>query len=287
MADQARFTSGVAPDTLTARDLDRAIGGGELGLHYQPIVNLVDETVTGFEALVRWNHPDLGTICAARFVPLAERSGLIGAVDAWVLDAACRQLAAWQEDVLVGPGFRIAMNVSGSELDGGGIVARVRHAVVTSGVDPQSLVIEVTETCAIPSFAAAQRSVDGLHALGIEVSLDDFGSHHANFTRLHSLAFDVLEIDRTFVVDADTERGQSIVRTLIELGGHLQARVIAEGIETLDQAVLLETLGCDEGQGFRWAPGLSGEQAEELLALGLWPLAEPTAAWCPRALCAA
>jgi EAL domain-containing protein (putative c-di-GMP-specific phosphodiesterase class I) len=251
-----------------------------LVLHYQPIVNLATEAVTGFEALVRWAHPELGLLCAARFIPLAESSGLIREVDDWVLRTACHQLAAWQEDVLVTADFRLSVNVSGLEMDGRGLVDRVAGVVAETGVDPRGLVIEVTETRRIESVQAAQLTAEGLHAIGVELALDDFGIQYASFRRLHALTFDVLKIDRQFVVDSDTELGRAFVHALVELGNFLGAVIVAEGIETDEQAVQLKTLGCHEGQGFHWAPGLPVDQAEQLLAGGAWPARDATVPWC-------
>jgi diguanylate cyclase len=265
--------SGSSRDTAesTVDELRRAIESEELILHYQPIVNLADGTLTGFEALVRWRHPRLGFLCAEAFVPLAEGCGLIRPLDEWVLRTASRQLAAWQEDVLVAPGFRMAVNVSAIEMDGDGLVARVRDAIEASGVDACGLVVEVTETSKIESVESAKRSADGLHGLGVELALDDFGSRYGTFSLLSSLPFDVLKIDREFVVETNSDHGQAIVSALIDLGDRLGARVIAEGIETAEQAAQLRALGSHEGQGFFWAPALSLEDAEAILTMGRWP----------------
>jgi EAL domain-containing protein (putative c-di-GMP-specific phosphodiesterase class I) len=255
----------LTPSPSSVEDLARAIDREQLALHYQPIVNLVDETVVGFEALVRWPHERRGLLGAAAFVPLAEASGLVHALDDWVLMTACRQLAAWQEDVLIGPGFRMAINVSGAEVTGDALVERVNHALDVTGADPRGLTVEVTETWVIASIDAARRSFDGLHALGVELALDDFGSQHATFARLHSLPFDVLKIDRDFVVDSGTSIGKGFLRTIVELGDLLGSRLVAEGIESAAQAATLRGLGCHEGQGFRWAPGVPAEEAERIL----------------------
>jgi EAL domain-containing protein (putative c-di-GMP-specific phosphodiesterase class I) len=210
-------------------------------------------------------------LCAEAFVPLAEGCGLIRPLDEWVLRTASRQLAAWQEDVLVAPGFRMAVNVSAIEMDGDGLVERVRDAIGASGVDACGLVVEVTETSKIESFESAKRSTDGLHALGVELALDDFGSRYGTFSLLSLLPFDVLKIDREFVVGTDSEHGRAFVSALIDLGDRLGARVIAEGIETAGQAAQLRALGSHEGQGFFWAPALSLDDAEALLTTGRWP----------------
>jgi EAL domain-containing protein (putative c-di-GMP-specific phosphodiesterase class I) len=141
--------------------------------------------------------------------------------------------------------------------------------------------IEVTETCLIKSIEEARRTADGLHALGIKLALDDFGIQYASFRRLHALEFDVLKIDREFVRNVDTELGRAFIHALVELGNSLGALIIAEGVETLQQAALLKAIGCHEGQGFCWAAGLSVSQAEQVLTHGEWPLRDPTTPWFP------
>ena len=273
--------SAAAPDPEQCEELRQAIEGDELALHYQPIVNLTDGSVTGFEALVRWPHPQLGLLGAGSIVPFAEQCGLVHALDDFALRCASRQLAAWQEDVLVAPGFRMAVNVSGAEMDGDVLVERVRHAINSSGVDARGLVIEVTETCKLESNEAAKRSADGLHSLGVELALDDFGSQYSTFSRLKCLPFDVLKIDREFVVASHTKVGRAFVHALVELGNGLGARVIAEGIETSEQAAQLRALGAHEGQGFLWSPALSPDVAETLLVTGRWPLRDTASPWYP------
>ncbi|HEY3670648.1 MAG TPA: EAL domain-containing protein [Acidimicrobiia bacterium] len=277
--------SGSPPAVVSADDLARAIVTDELALYYQPIVSLTDETLSGFEALVRWPHPEFGLVCASTLVTVAESCGLIRALDDWVLRTATRRLAAWQEDVLVTPGFRLAVNVSGSEMDGVRLVERVAGAIDESGVDARGLVIEVTESCQIVDIEAARRSADGLHVLGVEIALDDFGSQHSTFSRLNSLPFDVLKIDRAFVVGSESEVGRSFIRALVELGNVLGARIVAEGIETAEQAARMRELCAHEGQGFLWAPAVPPGAAEALLATGTLP-SRDSSSWCPKPLCA-
>jgi EAL domain-containing protein (putative c-di-GMP-specific phosphodiesterase class I) len=267
---------------ISRQDLLQALAQDEFVLAYQPTVNLVDQTVTGLEALARWAHPRLGLLSAARFIPLAERYGMIREIDDWVFRTACRQLADWQEDVLVSPDFRMALNVSGLEVDGQHLVDRLVAVIGDTGVDPHGLMIEVTETCLIESVEEARHTADGLHALGAKLALDDFGIQYASFRRLHALEFDVLKIDREFVTNVDTELGRAFVGALVELGNSLGALVIGEGVETSEQAAQLKAIGCHEGQGFRWAPGLSVEQAEQVLARGEWPQRDALIPWFPN-----
>jgi EAL domain-containing protein (putative c-di-GMP-specific phosphodiesterase class I) len=273
--------SSPACTVFSRQELLRALARDEFVLAYQPTVNLVDQTVTGFEALARWAHPHLGLLSAARFIPLAERYGIIGEIDDWVFRAAFRQLATWQEDVLVSRDFRLAVNVSGTEVDGQHLVDRLVDVIGDSGVDPHGLMIEVTETCLIKSVEDARHTADGLHALGVKLALDDFGIQYASFRRFHALEFDVLKIDREFVKNVDTELGRAFIRALVELGNSLGALIIAEGVETPQQVAQLKAIGCHEGQGFVWAPGLSVGQAEQVLTHGEWPRRDPMTPWFP------
>jgi EAL domain-containing protein (putative c-di-GMP-specific phosphodiesterase class I) len=263
--------SGAPKPSVAAsfEDLAAAIAKNELVVHYQPIMNLVDETLVGFEAIARWPHERLGLLDAGTFVPLAGSAGLIRALDSRVLARACDQLADWQRDVLIGPGFHVSVNISGAELDGDGYVERVGGALAFAGASAKGLVLEVTETSAIESFDAARRTFDGLHALGVELALDDFGREHTTFSRLHSLPFDIVKLDRDFVLESNTKIGKSFIRALVQLGGHLGTRLIAKGIETSKQAATLRGLGCEDGQGYLWAPGLPADEAEKLLSCPL------------------
>ncbi len=244
----------------------RAIAARELALHYQPIVNLVDETMTGFEALVRWHHPELGLLPAASFIGMVEaHDHLIRALDDWVLDAACEQLAAWQADVLVTAGFRVAVNVSAGELDGQRLLDRVTGAVARWGVDTHGLGIEVTESMPIKNLEAATRSTTLLHDIGIELAIDDFGMQNSWVSRLHALRFDVLKIDRGFVQDARTASGAAFMRAVVALAKTLDLRIVAEGIETVEQARTARALGCDEGQGYHWSPAIPPDAATQIL----------------------
>jgi EAL domain-containing protein (putative c-di-GMP-specific phosphodiesterase class I) len=251
---------------VSPASFERAMVEGELALYHQPIVDLVDGALTGFEALVRWQHPELGLLAASSFITVLEgHDHLMRALDDWVLDTACRQLAAWQEDVLVTPGFRLAVNMSAGELDGSRLMERVTGAVRRSGVDAHGLVIEVTESMGIDSLEAATRNASSLHDMGIALAIDDFGMQHSWLSRLQSLPFDVLKIDRAFVQDASTDSGAAFMRAVVALGSALHLRIVAEGIETAEQARTARALGCHEGQGFFWAPGIAPAAATRLL----------------------
>jgi EAL domain-containing protein (putative c-di-GMP-specific phosphodiesterase class I) len=246
--------------------LARAIDQDELALHYQPVVDLHTGAVAGFEALSRWHHPQLGLLGADAFVPVAESYGLSRPLTDWVLRRACTQLASWQADVLVTPEFRVAVNISVDEMDGDGIVGHVARAVETAGVDPRGLVVEIAETRRVDGLADAIRTIDGLHELGVGVAVDNFGSPDAAFPLLCTLPVDELKLDRHLVSETTHPAGRALVGTLIRFGRELGTRVVAEGVETSDQAALLRSMGCAEGQGFLWAPALPVAEAERHLS---------------------
>lgn len=277
MTNTPMIAADLGHTILSRAELSLAISEHQLALHYQPTVNLANGRVSGFEALIRWPHEKWGLLNAAAFVPLAEETGLIQALDNWVLWAAAEQLAVWQEDVLVTSDFRLAVNVSAVEMGDGELIERIREAVVTTGVDPTGLVVEVTETCKIEDVESAKRAAHGLHAMGVELALDDFGSRYGTFSLLNSLPFDILKIDREFTMGTDTEHGMAFLRALVDLSNSLGIRIIAEGIETIEQARRLRALGCHEGQGFLWAPALSLRDAESLLTTGRWPKSDGAA----------
>lgn len=259
----------------TGNDLVRAIVRGELELRYQPILDLTNRQLTGFEALLRWRHPTRGLLGPDRIIPLAEECGLIQEVDDWVLHDATRCLAAWQDDVLVGDGFRVHVNVSGMELDDRTLVDRVRRSVAGSRVSPSGLTIEVTETRLIDDVGSAKRAIDALHEMGVELALDDFGTEYATFMRLHALRFDTVKIDKGFVAACDTDLGRTFIRAFVDLADGLGAGIIAEGIETADQLARVQRAGCHQGQGFLWSPAIPQRDAEHLLLTGELPEVDP------------
>ena len=261
-----RPTDEVAPSTC--QDLSRALEQGELEVRYQPTVRLADGMVTGFEALVRWRHPELGLLPAAAFLSLAEDCGLVHALDEWVRDEVFSQLAAWQDDAVVGPGFRVAVNVSGLELGHDHLAQDVAATIASTGVDPRGIVLELTETCRIVDVAAATRSAQRLHDLGVGLALDDFGSQYATFELLRSLPLAVLKIDRAIVAGCDAGIGEAFTRAVVELAGPLAALIVAEGVEATWQAERLRAVGCHEGRGHLWAPALPAAEAEQLLVRG-------------------
>lgn len=241
--------------TMTQRSMERrlraAIDEDALTLHFQPVVALPGGRAEGVEALARWTDPDLGVVPPDQFIPLAERTGLILDLGRWVLDAACRQGAAWDP----GPdGPTVAVNVSPIEIAQPGIVAQVAHALAASGLPASRLCLEVTETAAIEDLAVTAQRLRELADLGVRIALDDFGTGHSSLTMLRELPVDIVKIDRSFVRQVATNVTDAVlVRLVIDTAHSLGMTVCAEGVEEAAQAEQLVALGCDTAQGWFYA----------------------------------
>jgi diguanylate cyclase (GGDEF)-like protein/PAS domain S-box-containing protein len=261
-AMQSRTLAALEMET----DLRRAIELGELRLQYQPIVSLPDRQLTGFEALVRWHRPGYGPLAPAEFIPLAEQTGLIVGLGRWVLREACRQMQSWQETARTDAPLAISVNVSGRQLTHPGFVADVSEALQASGLQPQHLRLELTESILLSDPDAALSVLARLHDLGVLLHLDDFGTGYSSFSYLHRFPIDAVKIDGSFVKGMDTNpRNAAIVRTLVVLAQTLGVSVLAEGVETTEEFAQLEEIQCPGGQGFLFAPPLDAADAEALL----------------------
>jgi diguanylate cyclase len=226
-------------------DLGRAIlDGSGLMLHYQPVAETCGE-IAGFEALVRWNHAEMGLLSPAMFVPLAEDTGQILALGEWVLNTACQEAAAWPRPL------HIAINISPVQLRQPDLPAKVQAALSRTGLDPARLVLEITETALITDEARALDTLGQLKALGVRIAMDDFGTGYSSLSTLNAFPFDKIKIDKSFVSGApDDARAQGIVRAVIGLGRSVGAPVVAEGVETAEQLAFLRQEGCAEVQGY-------------------------------------
>jgi diguanylate cyclase (GGDEF)-like protein/PAS domain S-box-containing protein len=234
--------------TLEA-DLRRALDREELSLHYQPQVDLVSGRIVGLEALVRWQHPERGMIPPDEFIPLAEECGLVVPLGDWVLRAACLQIKAWS-DIGVAP-RQTAINVSAVQLNRGHLVKSVKDALQESGISPEQLELEITESFVLDDREQSFKSLAELKALGVCLSIDDFGTGYSSLAYLQQLEVHKLKIDLSFVRDVTTNSGNaSIVKAVIALGHSLGLEVIAEGVEEEDQARYLKSLQCDVIQGY-------------------------------------
>ncbi len=243
--------------------LARAVENDEFALVYQP-QRLADGSHRGFEALLRWQHPDLGAIAPSRFIPIAESSDLIHAIGAWVIDDACRQIRAWTDDGL-DPG-RVFVNVSGKQLFGDRLVDTIRDAIDRHGVAPTHLGVEVTEFAIMDDLESAGRALAKVRDLGVEVSIDDFGVGFSSLSHLRTFPVDVLKIDQAFVRDlAECSGGTGIAGAIVALGHAIGLCVVAEGVEHAEHAERLRECGCDVLQGYHVSQPLSAADATALL----------------------
>ena len=234
----------VATRRLLERDLRDAVHRGGFVLHYQPIVNLADEKVSGCEALLRWQHPTRGAISPAEFIPLAEETGLIVALGEWAIREACQEAASWNEDL------RVAVNVSAVQFQQPGLEQIVLSALVGSGLSPHRLELEITESMLMQDSEAAIASLHRLKGLGIRIALDDFGTGFSSLSYLRRFPFDKIKIDRSFIRDIGNPDTAAIVRAIVSIGARLGATITAEGVETQGQLEHVRGEGCTEVQGF-------------------------------------
>jgi len=232
-------------------DLRTALEKDQFRVVYQPVYDLEALTLVGVEALLRWDHPWLGTVGPDAFIPILEKTGQIVAVGAWVLDEACRQMAAWHR---IGSRISVAVNVSGRQLDNDDIVERVRSALLGSGLDASYLAIELTESSLMRSLDRAVASLRSIRELGARVSIDDFGTGYSSLAYLQQLPADTVKIDRTFISGREaTAESRALVHTIVKLARNLGLKTLAEGVETSEQADQLRAEGVDEAQGFFFA----------------------------------
>lgn len=231
--------------------LREAAGRGELQLHYQPQLDANSRRITGFEALLRWTHPELGPVPPGRFIPIAESLGLMPELGLWVLDEACRQIRAWRDQGR--DGFTVAVNFSAHQLQRPDIVQRVKVALDKHGVPGRMLEIELTESSLMENVERIQARLAELKALGVSLSLDDFGTGYSSLAYLKQFSLDKLKIDRSFVTDLPGDGADAaIARTIVAVGHELHMVVAAEGVETAEQADFLREMGCDELQGYHF-----------------------------------
>lgn len=260
-----------AADPSVCARLHHALANDELEVHYQPLVALGSGLVCGLEALARWRHPTEGLLPAAAFIAQAEACGLVRELDDWVLQAVCRQVADWQDDVLIAPGFRVAVNMSGCEFVNDDMWRRMEEVMHMTGAHPGCLGIELTETHRLADLNAAQRNISCLQTLGVEVSLDDFGTAYATFNQLRLLPFNVLKLDRDITSASGTAVGAAFITAAVELARRLEIEVVAEGIETQEEAALMRRFGCRRGQGYLWSRALPAAEVTALLVNGRFP----------------
>jgi diguanylate cyclase (GGDEF)-like protein/PAS domain S-box-containing protein len=247
---------------LTAR-LPKALKGGDLVLHYQPIFSLADERPVGVEALLRWNDPVRGTVPPAEFIPAAEHSGLIEPIGEWVLDEVCRQAAEWSR---LGLKPSVSVNASPRELRRPEYVEAVARALARRSVDPSSIIVEVTESAAMDEVGTGQRMLTRLQELGVSTAIDDFGEGFSSLSRLREMPVERLKIDRSFMREVpENEEPTAVIRAIIQLAEALGREVVAEGVETEEQRQFLLEQGCPFAQGHHLCPPLPADEVTALL----------------------
>jgi len=245
-----------------------ALGRNEFTLHYQPKIELKTGEISGVEALLRWKHPERGLIPPSQFVPIAEESGLIVPIGQWVLLEACRQARAWMDAGL--PPVRMAVNVSAVQFMAKDFLSGVRAALISTGVDPHNLELELTETVLMHDAESAVEMLHALKAIGVQLAVDDFGTGYSSFSYLRRFPLDALKVDRTFINDISADaHDAAIVSAMINIGKSLNHRVIAEGVETPEQLHFLQKQGCSEGQGYYFCHPVIAEKFAEFLESGL------------------
>ena len=245
-----------------------ALSRNEFRLLYQPKIDLKTGEITGVEALLRWQHPTRGMIQPLQFVPIAEETGLIVPIGQWVLLQACRQARAWI-DAGLSP-VRVAVNVSAAEFMAKDFLSGVRAALISTGVDPHNLELELTETVLMRDAESAVRILHALKAIGVQLAVDDFGIGYSSFSYLQRFPLDALKIDRTFINEISAAgEGATILSAMIDIGLSLKHRVIAEGVETAEQLHFLQKKGCTEGQGYFFCHPVIAEKFAEFLKGGV------------------
>jgi EAL domain-containing protein (putative c-di-GMP-specific phosphodiesterase class I) len=240
-------------------DLRRAVERKELVLHYQPQMKCASGEIFGFEALVRWQHPELGLVPPGRFIPLAEETGLIMPIGEWVLNEACRQNKAWID--AGGKPMIVSVNLSSRQLHQEEVLKTVTDALKSSGLDPRCLALEITESCLMHDPDDAVVTLSLLHNMGITVSIDDFGTGYSSLGYLKRFPLDALKIDRSFISEVtENPEDAAIVRAILAMAHSLRLKVVAEGVETEKQLRFLRKIGCDEIQGYLLSKPLPADE---------------------------
>jgi diguanylate cyclase (GGDEF)-like protein len=266
-------------------DLREALDCDQFRLVYQPTLSLSEMRPTGVEALLRWEHPVRGIVQPDAFIPLLEETGMISDVGRWVLIEACRQAQEWHGH---GHELTVAVNVSGRQLDSDQLIVDIERALGASGLRPEALTIEITETTLMRNVEETACRLAAIKALGVRIAIDDFGTGYSSLAHLQKFPVDALKIDRSFIAGLKTNKeGETLIHTLVQLGKALSIETFAEGIEEQQELTLLQAEACDSGQGYLFARPLDAGAAESFFAT--WPeqpqpaVAPPVAAAPPHA----
>ena len=247
-------------------DLRRACEREEFLIHYQPIVALENFQLRGFEALVRWNHPERGYISPLDFIPVAEETGLIAQVGEFVLREACRQMQRWQAAFPLDRPLWISVNLSSKQFSQTALITKIATILRETGIDPHCVKLEITESVVMENIETATDMLRQMRALGVQLAIDDFGTGYSSLSYLHRFPIDTLKIDRSFVTRmTENSENAEIVRTIVVLAQNLGMDVVAEGVETNDQLALLQKLGCENGQGYYFSKPVNNDGAERII----------------------
>jgi len=261
----AKAVNGIWPRRA---DLRQALEKKQFVLYYQPEVELGTRRIVGLEALIRWQHPDRGLIPPIDFIPLAEESGLILPIGDWGLSEACHQIREWHADDPERPAPRVCVNLSARQFAREGLADHVETLLRRNGISSRQLGLEMTESSLIPDPGTALEVLGSLRRLGVSLLMDDFGTGYSSLNHLHALPFDALKIDRSFVMRmTEGEQPLQIVRTIVELARVMGMDVVAEGIETNEQYMLLRQMGCRYGQGYLFSRPVPAERISAMLRL--------------------
>ena len=256
------------------RDLSHAVANGQISLAYQPLYELATARLLGFEALARWMHPEQGAIGPDVFIPIAEETGLIVPLTDYVLHRACQDLKQWQQSDPAFAQLTMNVNISGKDLAHSALVARMTHALVAARLEPQFLIVELTENILMDQLKVALPQLEEMRTLGVGLSVDDFGTGYSSLAHLSTLPVDSLKIDRSFINGMRSgSKEAAVVRAVVNLGRSLNKRVVAEGIETETQFAQLRDMGCDVGQGYHMSRPLTAVAIERLLVRSLLDVA--------------
>ena len=243
-----------------------ALERNELTVFYQSIVDLETFKISGFEALVRWRHPEKGLISPALFIPLAEETGLIVDIGEWVLRDACQQMERWQKIFPSDPPLFVSVNLSSKQFTQPDLIERVTAIIEETKINPEGLKLEITESAVMDDVETATEMLKKLRALGIKLSIDDFGTGYSSLSYLHRFPIDTLKVDRSFIVNMSEDcENVEIVRTIVSLAQNLGMNVIAEGVETAEQLAALRKLGCEYGQGYLFSKPVDAKASENLI----------------------
>jgi predicted signal transduction protein with EAL and GGDEF domain len=241
-------------------DLRKAMPAGQFELYYQPIVDLATNEISGFEALIRWHHPERGMIAPGAFIPLAEETGLIVPIGEWAIRQACATAGRWPGD------FKLAINLSPVQFRNPGLLNTIVSALAISGLAPERLELEITETILLQDGETTLATLYRLRELGVRIVMDDFGTGYSSLSYLQSFPFDKIKIDRSFVKDiAENQGSLNIVRAVAALAKGLGMAATAEGVETLEQLNSIRAEGCSEMQGFLFSRPLPAHEIEQLI----------------------